>query len=301
MEDHRLRAFCLTVETQSFSKAAEAKNMTQSAMSHLIKNLEDELGVKLLNRGARKVLPTSAGRVFYGHAKRVLDQYLQMGNAMDSLSKDVRGVLRIGATQTIASCLLPQLLYDFMKAHAAARLNVSVLSSEGVAGSLRDGILDIGLIENTPRDRSLVAEAFAGDEMVVIAAENHPLAQKEEVACRDLLSQAFILPEAGSGARESVDDYFRHIGLDPALVRETLTISSTDLLVHLVQSGLGLSVVSKWSAFRPLKEGALKVLPVAGRRWTRRFYLVSVERDLSTFAVRVFRDFVKTYRFFAPF
>ena len=65
MEDHRLRAFCLVVEKKSFSKAAEAKFMTQSAMSHLIKNIEDELGVKLLNRQAKTVTLTPAGRLFY--------------------------------------------------------------------------------------------------------------------------------------------------------------------------------------------------------------------------------------------
>src|SRR4030042_5905657 len=78
MEDHRLKAFCLVVGMKSFSKAAEAKLMTQSAMSHLIKNLEDELGVKLLNRQAKMVTPTLAGRLFYDYAMQILGLYKKM-------------------------------------------------------------------------------------------------------------------------------------------------------------------------------------------------------------------------------
>lgn len=275
--------------------------MTQSAMSHLIRNLEGELEVKLLSRGARKVLPTSAGRVLYGHAKRILDGYRQMDRDMEGLSKDVRGRLRLGATQTIAAFLLPHLLYDFLRLHPSARVHLSVFNNDGVIRELREGGLDIGIIENSLKDKSLAAERFAEDEMVVVAAEDNPLAREKDITASDLLSQPFILPETGSGTRESIDDWFRHLGIDPAGVKEILTVGSPELLVQLVQSGLGISVVSKWSAFKPVKEGALKVLPVAGRRWTRRFYIVSREGEPSTLAARTLKDFVKSYRFFAPF
>ena len=79
MEDHRLKAFCLVYELKSFSKAAAAKFMTQSAMSHLIKNLEEELGVKLLNRQGKTVLPTTAGSTFYSHAKKILRSVQSLG------------------------------------------------------------------------------------------------------------------------------------------------------------------------------------------------------------------------------
>src|SRR4030066_1512877 len=103
MEDHRLKAFCLVIEMKSFSKAAEAKFMTQSAMSHLIKNLEDEMGVKLLNRSGKTVTPTPAGRLLYDHAKKILDDYKVMENGIYNLVKKVKGLLYIGATTTVAT------------------------------------------------------------------------------------------------------------------------------------------------------------------------------------------------------
>src|SRR4030042_6182945 len=105
MEDHRLKAFCLVVEMKSFSKAAEAKFMTQSAMSHLIKSLEDELGVKLLIRHARNVTPTPAGRIFFKHAKQILDHYKKMGNDIFTHVHKVKGPLSIVASTTVATYL----------------------------------------------------------------------------------------------------------------------------------------------------------------------------------------------------
>jgi DNA-binding transcriptional LysR family regulator len=77
MEDHRLKSYCLVVETKSFSRAARAKHMTQSAMSRLVKNLEDELGTTLLHRKGKAVVPTP-GKAFYEHAKKILEGYTKM-------------------------------------------------------------------------------------------------------------------------------------------------------------------------------------------------------------------------------
>ena len=129
MEDHRLKAFCLVVELKSFSKAAEAKFMTQSAISHLIKNLEDELGVKLLNRKGKTILLTPIGRVFYKYAKQISEQYMQMGNAINAALNEAQGTLRIGTSSTISSYLLPQVFYDFSRKFPDIHINLSTSSS----------------------------------------------------------------------------------------------------------------------------------------------------------------------------
>ena len=126
MEDHRLKAFCLIVEMKSFSKAAESKFMTQSAISHLVKNLEDELGVKLLNRQAKNVTPTPAGKLFYDYAKQILDLYKKVENDVYSLVHKVKGPLTIGASPTVAIYLLPEVLYSFTKHYPEVQIEVSV-------------------------------------------------------------------------------------------------------------------------------------------------------------------------------
>src|SRR5512135_592993 len=115
MEDHRLKAFCIVFEMKSFSRAAAAKLMSQSAMSHLIKNLEEELGVRLLTRQGKTVTPTSMGKLFYEHARRILEQYKNFENALNTAAGLIKGPLHLGAGATVASYLLPQVFYSFSR------------------------------------------------------------------------------------------------------------------------------------------------------------------------------------------
>jgi DNA-binding transcriptional LysR family regulator len=301
MEDHRLKAFCLVVETKSFSKAAEAKLMTQSAMSHLIKNLEDELGVKLLSRQGKTVLPTPAGRVFYSSAKQILEQYKKMDDAISALTQKVKGPLPIGASITIATYLLPQVFYPFFRKYPEVQIDLSVSNTERIIHDLREGTIDIGIVEGNIKNSSVFVEEIAEDEIVLIASDDNRLTHKDRLSPRDLLSQPFIMPEGGSGIREFIDDYFHAAKVDTKDIKIAMTIGNPELAVQLVQSGIGIAFVSKWSVFKAIKDGSIKILDISGRKLRRKFYLVSVEKEPVSMTGKIFWDFVKGYRFFVPF
>jgi len=301
MEDHRLRAFCLIVERGSFSKAAEAKFITQSAMSHLIKNLEEELGVKLLNRSGKKVMPTPAGRLFYEYAKRILDQYRTMEKDIYNLVKKIKGPLYLGASSTVATYLLPQVFYDFSRSYPEVQINLSVSNKEKIINELHEGRIDIGVVEGDANDARISLEEIAEDEIVVIASNDNPLTKKKHVTPQDLLSQSFIMPEAGSGTREFIDEFLSRLGIDLQKVNILMTLGNPELIIQMVRSGLGISLVSKWSAFRALQEGSIKLLKVPGKRLLRKFYLISLEREPTTMVAKTFVEFAKGYRFFIPF
>jgi DNA-binding transcriptional LysR family regulator len=301
MEDHRLKAFCLIVEMKSFSKAAEAKFMTQSAMSHLIKNLEDELGVKLLEREAKTVTPTPAGRLFYEYAKQMLDLYKRMENDVYSLVHKVKGPLSIGAGPTVATYLLPQIFYSFSKNYPEVQIEVSVLNTEAIIDCLYKGIIDIGIIEGNPKKINIHIEEIAEDELVIIASDENPLSRKKSLTPRDLLSQPFIMPEVGSGTRELVDNFLHALGLNTENLHVSMTLGNPELLIRMVQSGLGISFVSKWSVFSTIKDGSIKLLHIQGKRLRRKFYLISLHEEPSTVVAKTFREFLKTYKFFIPF
>jgi DNA-binding transcriptional LysR family regulator len=301
MEDHRLRAFCLIVDMKSFSKAAEVKFMTQSAMSHLIKNLEDELGMRLLIRRGKDVLPTSAGSVFYEHAKRILDAYKAMEDDIYRLVSKIKGTLSIGASATAATYLLPQVFYDFSRSYSEARLHLSVSNTEKVINELHQGKIDLGIIEGDIKDAKISFQEIADDEIVLIASENNPLTKKTAITPQDVISQPFIMPEAGSGTREIIDDFLRTLKIDLQELEIIMMLGDPELLVRIVQSGLGIAFVSKWSIFKPLKEGSIKILSVSGKKLYRKIYLISLEKDPATMVARTFKKFVHGYRFFVPF
>ncbi len=300
MEDHRLRAFCLIVEMESFSKAAESKCMTQSAMSHLIKNLEDELEMRLLIRKGKNVLPTPAGRVFYEHAKRILGAYKAMEDDMYHLVSKIKGTLSIGASATAATYLLPQVFYDFSRMYSDARLHLSVSNTENVIHKLHRGEIDLGIIEGSVKDGKASVQEIADDEIVLIASDNNPLTKKTTVTPRDLVSQPFIMPETGSGTRDSIDDFFRTLKIDLQELKIIMTLGDPELLVRMVQSGLGIAFVSKWSIFKTLQEGSIRILSVAGKKLSRKIYLISLEKEPATMVAGTFKKFVQGYRFFIP-
>lgn len=301
MEDHRLKAFCLLAEMKSFSKAAEAKFITQSAMSHLIKNLEDELGIKLINRHSKTISLTPAGRVFYQHAKRILALYREMENDIYRIANKVKGVLYIGATPTAAVYLLPQVFYDFLKKYPEVRIELSVTSTEMVIENIEKGTIDIGIIEGKAKNRHLSSDEIAEDEIVLIASDDNPLTGKDSISPEELVNQPFIMPERGSGLREFIEDFFQTSRINPEDIRISMIIDNPELIVQVVQSGMGISFVSKWAVFKALKDGTINVLPIKNTRLRRKFYTVSLEENPSALTVKTFRDFIRGYRFFVPF
>jgi DNA-binding transcriptional LysR family regulator len=301
MEDHKLKAFCLVVEMKSFSKAAGAKFMTQSAMSHLIRNLEDEIGIRLLIRKGKQVIPTPAGKIFYTHAATILRQYKQMENDVYSLVQKVKGPLHIGASATPATYLLPQVFYSFAKNHPEVELQVSVSTSEDIIRRLHKGDLDAGIIEGNIGSDSLNSTEIAEDEIVLIASDENQLTRKHQVTVRNLKEQAFIMPEEGSGIREVIDDFLYALKINPEKLRITMTLGNPELIVQMVQSGMGVAFVSKWSVFRAMKEGSIRLIPLSGKKLIRKFFLVSLEKEPQSMVAKTFCDFIKEFRFFAPF
>ena len=301
MEDHRLKAFCLVFELKSFSKAAEAKLMSQSAMSHLIKNLEEELGARLFTRKGKTVLPTSTGKLFYEHATRILEQYKRMDSELNAALNLVKGLLPIGASTTVASYVLPQLLYSFSRKYPDIRIELTVSNREKTVEDLLAGKIELGIVEGNIKNPLVAATEIAEDEIVLIASDEHPLGQGKAVTAADLEAHPFIMPDIGSGTREFADDLFREAGIAPEGIKISMTLGSPELIRQMVQSGLGISFVSKWSVFQAIKDGSIKVLNLRGKRLRRKFYLISLEEEPSAIAAKTFAGFIKEYRFFVPF
>jgi DNA-binding transcriptional LysR family regulator len=300
MEDHRLKSYCLVVETKSFSRAAQAKHMTQSAMSRLVKSLEEELGVTLLLRKGRTVAPTPEGRLFYEHARKILEDYAKLEQDISAATRQAKGALRLGASRTPAVHLLPQVIYDFSKAHPAVRIDLSVDKTAKVLQDLRDGKIDIGIVEGNVGDSTFFAEVIAEDEIVLIAPENHPLTRKKTAIPQDLVAEPFLLPDQGSGTRELVDAYLREAGIDAKKIKVRMTIGSPELIIQMVRAGLGLAFASKWAVFAGVKEGTVKIVKMPGQKLTRNLFLLRIEGEPAP-AAREFRQFMKQYRFFIPF
>jgi DNA-binding transcriptional LysR family regulator len=257
--------------------------------------------MKLLIRKGKTVMPTPAGRLLYEHAQKILKQYISMENDLYGAVHKVKGILSIGASATAAKYLLPQVFYDFSKNYHEVQVNLSVSNTEKIINELHQGEIDIGIVEGNVKDTNIILEEIAEDEIVLISSDQNPLTKKSRVTTQDILSQPFIMPEAGSGTREFINDFFSMANIDMGNINVLMTLGDPELLVQMVQSGLGISFVSKWSVFKTIKEGTIKVLNMPGRRLSRKFYIIGLDKQPSTMSAKTFLEFVKGYRFFIPF
>lgn len=275
--------------------------MTQSAMSHLIKGLEDELEVKLLTRDAKAIAPTPAGRLFYEHAKQILVNYRRLEDDICSFTKSIKGPLLIGASPTAANYLLPQVLYDFSKDNPTVRIELSIAGFEKTVADLSEGKIDLGIVDGSLKNARIFSEEIIDDEIVIIASDDNPLARKKKLSPAELISQPIILPDIGAGEREFINGFLRGIGVSPESIKVSMILGSPELIIHMVRAGQGISFISKWAAFSAIKDGTLSLIKMSEEKLTRKFSMATIEKGPSTLAARTFRDFIRAYRFFIPF
>jgi DNA-binding transcriptional LysR family regulator len=301
VDNHKLQAFCAVIEHESFSRAAEARFLTQSAISHLIKNLEKDLGTSLLYRHSRAVKPTPAGAVFYQHAKKILLGYKRLTEDIHELLQQVKGFLNIGADATSAAYLLPQLLYQFKLAYGEVVIHVSVKDSEKMVQDLYNAEIDFAITQETLPEKFFFEEKLAEDEMVLIVSENHPLAVKQRILPEELDGQPFVL--AGS-IRESpgfADAFFNNIGIDFKTLNIVMATESQNLAIKMVRYGIGFSVVSKWAVFEEVRQGAVVILNVSQQKILREFKMIRLEKIPVTATARAFLKFTENFSFFVPY
>ncbi|MFZ5646197.1 MAG: selenium metabolism-associated LysR family transcriptional regulator [Bacillota bacterium] len=289
MLDNQLYIFITVAEKKNFSRAGEFLNMTQPAISQHIHSLEEYYGAKLFERSSKKVDLTQAGMVLYKYAQEILSLHKVAKRAVADLVDMVTGKLTIGASLTIGEYVLPKLLANFAKKYPDVDLSVRVGNTELIHELTREGTIDVGLIEGVVEDSQLQVKAFLQDELVLVAPSLHPLAKRTYVTGDDLKECFFVIREEGSGTRLAVEDFFEKAGFRPEKV---ITLGSTQAIKEAVESGLGITILSKWSLRKELALGSLKPLRIKGLDIPRWFFLVQHKDKFKSRACDEFNKFI---------
>lgn len=264
---HYVRIFAAVAEARSISRAASVVRISQPAVSKAISLLERQVGMPLLERQRRGVLLTPAGEALYAQARTILDAERSAEEELASLRGLETGTLRVGASTTIATYLLPELLATFHRAHPAIDLRVTSRNTREIARLLLARELDVALVEGPVHEARIQTRDWREEELVVIVAPGHPLAARRRVTAADLAGELHIIREAGSGTREVVEAALRR---HAAVPRRTLEVGGTEAIKQTVAAGLGLAIVSRAAAADQLALGTLRELRVQGMALRRR-------------------------------
>lgn len=297
MEDHKLKVFCTVADTKSFSKASEIIHLTQPAVSLQIQALEELYETKLFDRSSSTVSLTPAGEILYKYAKEILALYSAAEKNIGELTGLVKGSISLGASTTIANHLLPAVIADFRKTHPKIKMHLSVGNTKRIVEFLNAGNIDIGLVEGDVARQKLIVEKLLSDELVVIVPPLHPWAKKKEVSIYDVTKEPFILREEGSGTRQIIEKYLNKHGISTHDMKTSMMLGSTEAIKEAVESGIGISIVSRWAARKESKYGSLKLLSIKEERLLRDFSLIFHKNAIASHAVDEFLTYLKSYPF----
>jgi DNA-binding transcriptional LysR family regulator len=272
---HLLRMFVAVVEHGGFSPAGLTLNVSQSAVSKGVRELEGQLGGPLLER-REGMRPTETGAVLLRHAQRLFAAERSAEEELRALRGLTQGELRLGASTTVATYMLPPLLGAFHAAHPQVKIRLTSENTRQIADRLLAREVDLAVVEGPVDDPEIEASAWRIDEMALIAAPDHPLAApKAPFNPQALGKMTLLVREPGSGTREVVAAALEQAGVQPV---ETIEIGSTEAIKQLVASGFGVAIVSLAAAQDQIALGALQPVEMAGLAISRPLYRLRVKR-----------------------
>jgi len=297
MEDHKLKVFCTVAETKSFSKTSEIIHLTQPAVSLQIQALEEMYETKLFDRSSSKVTLTPAGEVLYKYAKDILSLYVSAEKVIGEMTGLVKGSITIGAGSTIGNYLLPSVISDFRKTHPKIKVHLFVANMQRVIELLNAGNINLGLVEGDVKRQKMVVEKLISDELLLIVPVHHPWAKRKEVSVAELIDEPFILREAGSGTRQTIEKFLVRHGITLQNMKVSMVLGSTQAIKEAVENGLGVSIISRWSARKELRFGTLHTLNFKEEKMVRNFSLITYRNSVSSHAIEEFLSYLKSYPF----
>lgn len=287
---HLLRLFRTVAECRSFSRAAEALNISQPAVSKGVRELESQLGCVLMERNPGGIGLTEAGSLLLAHAVDLFAVERRAEEDLQSLRGLAQGELHVGASTTIATYVLPRILGAFQDAHPDLQLRLTSANTQEVVERLLAREIDVALVEGPVEHPSLTAHDWLSDDLVVIVAPDHPLAQmRKTLVPADLDQVRHIVREPGSGTGEVVTAALEACGIRPERVME---VGSTEAIKQVVAAGLGIAMVSAAAAKDQIALGLLKVLSVEGLALRRPLYRLTLNGQHLKFAAAAFEQFI---------
>jgi LysR family carnitine catabolism transcriptional activator len=236
----QLRAFVTVGALQSFTKAADALNTTQPALSAQIRDLEAELGLRLFDRNTRSVTTTQAGRDLLPTVEKILaDIGGVAAHAQDVARKNIGRVV-VAALPSVSSTLLPRAVVRFRGQHPGITVALKDALAERIVQMIRDDEVDFAVTSPPSGDARLVFTPLASDQMVAVLPRNHPLASARRVKLADLLDTPLILMDRDSSVRRIVDGACASLGRMPTPAYEAAYMATA---IGMVRAGLGATLL----------------------------------------------------------
>lgn len=237
MELRHLRYFVALAEQLNFTQAAEKVHVTQSTLSHQIKQLEDELGCRLFSREGRRIYLTEQGETFLDSARNALLEVENGIKALRDTTTASTGKLRVGATYTFNMHIIPKCIALFHARYPGVLVEIVEMASEHIAQRLLDGGLDFGVTYQPENTSELMFEPLYNESMVLVVGAQHRFAGRRFLRLAELHGQSLVLLPRAFSTRLLLDECFRMANAQPVIVAEMNAISPMIEMIKLNNVG----------------------------------------------------------------
>jgi DNA-binding transcriptional LysR family regulator len=286
----QLRVFEAAAASRSFSKAAEFLHLTQPGVSMHIKELETSAGLLLFDRIGKKLYLTEAGQELLARAREILRALKDADDALDGLKGLRRGRINLAVVST-AKYFVPQLLARFGKNYPELEIRLAVNNRNSVIAQLVANEVDLAIMGRSPQSLDTVAEPFAQNPHVIIAAPDHPLAAQRRILVETMAKDNFIVREPGSGTRLAMQQFFEERQL---VCNVGMEMASNETIKQAVMAGMGVSFISRHTIDLELHTKRLVVLDVRGTPVIRHWHVAHLAKKRLSPTAAAFKDFVLT-------
>src|SRR4051812_22660926 len=270
MDFDQLETFIEVARHLSFSRAAEKRFRTQPAISAQIRALEEEVGVRLLDRSGGKVAVTAPGKVFLRYAEEAIQSRRMVVNSLAEMAHVPRGEIVLAANEGTCLHILPEVFAEFKKQYPSVSVMVNRSEHKQVLELIIDNSIDLGIVSLPVTDKRLTTVPIHRDELVMIVSPKHPLAKAKSVTLEKAGEFPLLLPKAGR-TRDALNQLFsdRHIK-----TTVSMELDSSELLKRFVAADVGVGFIARSNVQEDVKAGVLAAIPMADASLRRDLALV---------------------------
>jgi len=285
------------VEEGSFSRAAKRVFLTQPSLTKHIKNLEDSINARIVNRENMGISLTPEGKILYDYARRILKLRDEAKEKILRAKDNESGNIFISASTIPATYILPYLLNEFKKLFPDIRAYIQANDSEETLGMILNNQAEIGFIGKQTSNKRLNVEPLWKDTLVLAVPVDHLWSKKGYVTLNEVSKEPFIIREIGSATREILEEYLLK-NTDKSLSRFNIVceMGSSEGIKEAIIAGLGSSILSIHAIKRELKQGILIEVPIQDCTIQRYFYLIYKKQLSLMHHHKLFLEFVKNYK-----
>jgi DNA-binding transcriptional LysR family regulator len=249
-----LKIFCDIVDLGSFSRAAKLNSVSQSNASQVVHQLEERMGVKLIDRSKRPFVLTPEGKRFHEGSRVIVQRYDDLEREVRSLHEASAARLTIASIYSVGLAHMSGCMREFLAAHPKADVRLEYVHPHRVYEEVDQGHADLGLVSYPEVSPSLAALPWRTEPMVIVCSPHHPLASQREVSVEALAGEAFVAFQSGLKIREEID---RALGAQKVRVRVALEFDNIETIKRAIEIGAGVSLLPAPTIVRELESGSL--------------------------------------------